>query len=128
MSAALRLVEAAGTPTMSPASLATPRSSMCPTLVPRAHVAPRPSSAGSLGTIPPSTQRSASFHPRESAATQLEAYNLLAIMRLNVEFLVSLLGNGAPTDALEALGDLHRTIDKLERRCASALTLRPVSA
>jgi hypothetical protein len=65
------------------------------------------------------TQRSATFHPRGSGATQLEAYNLLAIMRLNVEFLESVLGNGAPAVAFEAFDDLHRAIDRLERRCAA---------
>ena len=94
---------------------------MCPTLVPRARASQRPATPG---TIPPMTQRSAtlaSLHPRGSAATQLEAYNLLAIMRMNVEFLVSLLGNGAEPVALEALEDLRRTIDRLERRCAAVL-------
>jgi hypothetical protein len=72
------------------------------------------------------TQRSAtlaSLHPppRGSAATQLEAYNLLAIMRMNVEFLVTRLQNGGDPTALEALADLHRTIDRLERRCAGVL-------
>ncbi len=124
MSAALRLLDPAGTPTMSPASLATPRSSMCPTLVPRARASQGPAAVASPGTIPPMTQRSAtlaSLRPRGSGATQLEAYNLLAVMRMNVEFLVSLLGNGAAPEALEALEDLRRTIDRLERRCASAL-------
>jgi hypothetical protein len=121
MSAALRLVEPAGTPTMSPASLATPRSSMSPTLVPRARISQRPVNAEPLGTIPPMTQRSATFHPRGSGATQLEAYNLLAVMRLNVDFLQSLLGGAAPPVALEALEDLHRMIDRLEHRCVAAL-------
>ncbi len=117
MSAALRLVDPAGTPTMSPASLGTPRSSMCPTLVPRARLSQRPSSSPSLGTIPPMTQRSATLHPRGSGPTQIEAYNQLALMRMNVDFLVSLLGDGGPSPALEALDDLHRIIDRLERRC-----------
>lgn len=124
MSAALRLVDPVGTPTMSPASLATPRSSMYPTLVPRARVSQRPSSPASPGTMPPTTQRSAtlaSLRPRGSSVSQLEAYNLLAVMRMNVEFLVSVLGDGAEPVALEALDDLRRTIDRLERRCAAAL-------
>ena len=124
MSAALRLVDSGGTPTLSPTSLGTPRSSMCPTLVPRAHDSQRPSIPASPGTIPPMTQRSAtlaSLHPRGSAATQHEAYNLLAVMRMNVEFLVSVLESGADPAALEALDDLHRTIDRLERRCAGVL-------
>ena len=124
MSAALRLVEPVGTPTLSPASLATPRSSMCPTLVPRARVSQGPSTPEAPGTIPPVTQRSAtlaSLRPRGSSVSQLEAYNLLAVMRMNVEFLVDVLGDGAAPVALEALEDLRRTIDRLERRCATAL-------
>lgn len=124
MSTALRLVDPVGTPTMSPASLATPCSSMYPTLVPCARASQRPSSRESSGTIPPTTQRSAtlaSLRPRGSSVSQLEAYNLLAVMRMNVEFLVAVLGNGAELVALEALEDLRRTIDRLERRCATAL-------
>lgn len=124
MSAALRLVDPRGTPTMSPASIGTPRSSMCPTLVPRARVSQRPPAND---TVPPMTQRSATLHPRGSGATQLEAYNLLAVMRMNVEFINTLLGDEAPTAALEALDDLQRTIDRLERRCASML-VGPVAA
>ena len=125
MSGALRRVDAErNIPTMSPASLGTPRSSMCPTLVPRARVSQGPSTPEAPGTIPPVTQRSAtlaSLRPRVSCATQLEAYDLLAVMRMNVEFLVSVLGNRAEPVALEALEDLRRTIDRLERRCAAAL-------
>lgn len=124
MSAALRLVDSGGTPTLSPTSLGTPRSSMCPTLVPSARDTRRPATLELPRTIPPQTQRSAtlaSLQPRGSGATQLEAYNLLAIMRMNVEFLVFLLGSGAEPVALEALEDLRRTIDRLERRCAVAL-------
>ena len=89
----------------------------------------RPALGKSLGTIPPMTQRSATFHPRGSGATQHETYNLLAIMRLNVEFLESVLGNGAPPVAFEAFDDLHRAIDRLERRCTAALPpLAPVPA
>jgi hypothetical protein len=94
---------------------------MCPTLVPRARASQRPSGTEATATIPPMTQRCATFLPRVSGATQHEAYNLLAIMRLNVEFLESLLGKGAPLVAAEAFDDLHRAIDRLERRCASAL-------
>jgi hypothetical protein len=124
MSAALRLVDPKCTPTMSPASLATPRSSMCPTLVPRARASQRPAGE-SLGTIPPMTQRSATSQPRGSGATQLEAFNLLAIMRLNVEFLESLVGDDAPAVAFEAFDDLHRAIDRLERGCATAFPAPP---
>lgn len=70
------------------------------------------------------TQRSAtlaSLRPRGPNAAQLEAYNLLALMRMNVEFLESALGSGAEPVVHEALHDLHRTIDRLERRCAAAL-------
>jgi hypothetical protein len=70
------------------------------------------------------TQRSAtlaSLRPRGSGATQREAYNLLAVMRMNVDFLVAVLGPGAAPEALEALDDLHHTIDRLEHRCAAAL-------
>jgi hypothetical protein len=124
MSAALRLVDPVGLPTLSPASLATPRSSLRPTLVPRALAMAPPSLRESFETQPPLTQRSATVLPRGAGGgTQLEAYNLLAVMRLNVDFLESLLANGAPVDALEAFADLHRSIDRLELRCASLLPI-----
>jgi hypothetical protein len=91
---------------------------MCPTLVPRARLSHRPAAGEPRGSVAPMTQRSATFVARGSGATQLEAFNLLAIMRLNVEFLESMLGTSAPAVALEAIDDLHRALDLLERRAA----------
>ena len=99
MSRALRLVDVA------PSSRAT----VIPTLT------------GSCATEPPATQRSATVHPRFEAATRHEAANLLAVMRLNLDFLQSLLQGQASGLAAGAVADLHQTIDRLERRlCASA--------
>lgn len=125
MSAALRLVELvepACAPTLSPSSLAAPRSSMCPTLLPRALGTQRPANDESFETQP-MTQRSATLAPRGFGPAQHETYNALAVMRMNVEFLESILGNGAPEVAHEAFHDLHRSIDRLERRCAAGLPL-----
>jgi hypothetical protein len=127
MSAALRLVdfvEPACAPTLSPPSLAAPRSSMCPTLLPRALGTQRPANDDeSFETHPPMTQRSATLSPRGFGPAQHDTYDALAIMRMNVEFLESLLGIGAPAVAHEAFHDLHRSIDRLERRCAAGVPL-----
>jgi hypothetical protein len=85
----------------------------CRTLLPT-RVAP--------ATEQPSTQRSATVHPRFEMAARIEAKNLVAVMRLNVDFLGSLLGPELPSGAREALREIHVTIDRLERRFGSART------
>jgi hypothetical protein len=124
VSAALRLVELTRStaPTLSPASLATARPSfrpsMRPTLVPSSRATVIPSLTGSFATVPPSTQRSATVHPRFEAVARHEVSNLVAVLRANVEFLASLLSGAPPAMAASALDDLHETIDRLERRFA----------
>jgi hypothetical protein len=125
MSAALRIVELARstTPTMSPASLAAARPSfrpsMRPTLVPSSRATVSPTLTASFGTLPPSTQRSATCHPRFEAVARHEVTNLLCVLRANVEFLESLLRGEPSAMAASALVDLHETIDRLERRFAT---------
>jgi hypothetical protein len=125
MSAALRIVELTRStaPTMSPASLATARPSfrpsMRPTLVPSSRATVIPTLTGSCGTLPPSTQRSATVHPRFEAVARHEVTNLLCILRANVEFLESLLRGEPSNMAASALDDLHATIDRLEGRFAA---------
>lgn len=123
MSAALRLVDLAMSmaPTMSPAPLASTRPPFVPTLVPRSCPTLLPGRA-MRRSEPPSTQRSATVHPRAELAARLEASNLLAVMRLNIDFLESLLGDALPPCACEAVRDIHAVIDRLEQRIGSAGT------
>lgn len=136
MSAALRLIELSElaalnrstAPTMSPASLASARPSfrpsMRPTLVPTSRATVLPTLTGSSATEPPLTQRSASVQPRFDAAARHEITNLISVVRMNVDFLESLLHRETAPMALSALDDIHQTIDRLERVLAGAPGLR----
>jgi hypothetical protein len=120
MSAALRLVDLAMSmaPTMSPAPLTSARQTFRPTLVPSSCPTLLPTSAARATELP-STQRSATVHPRIEMAARLEAKNVLAVMRLNVELLESLLGGELAPAARDAMQDLHTSIDRLEQRFGS---------
>ena len=89
--------------------------SMRPTLVPssRATGSPR-----SFVPEPPATQRSASIHPRFEAVARQEAKHLVAIMRQSVQVLRELVDDGS-TVAVDAMDDIHRTLDRLEHRIGS---------
>jgi len=114
MSAALRLVE----------PLPSTRPSMRPTLVPpRPPTAPPMSVAGVRATEPPTTQRSATVHPRVEAAARADAMNLIAVLRMNADFLGSLLRGNATPMALATLEELHVGIDRLEDRVAGSLAV-----
>ena len=120
MSAALRLVDLAMSmaPTIAPQRLEASRPtfrptivpSLCPTLLPARRVSEAPS-----------TQRSATVHPRLELAARIEAKNMLSVMRLNVDFLESLLGAELPAHARDAVREIHTTIDRLEQRFESPL-------
>lgn len=126
MSAALRLVDrgeidSSSRPTFRPSR---------PTLVPSLAPSERPTlSPMSLlrQTESPATQRSATIHPRLELAAREEARNLLAVLRLNAEFLGTLMSSGQPSSIalFDALDDLQSGIDSLERRFASSSPLRP---
>jgi hypothetical protein len=125
MSAALRFVEwtRSTAPTMSPPVLSSARTSfhpsLRPTLVPSSRTTISPTLTGSAATLPPSTQRSATVHPRFAASARHDVVNLLAVLRSNVGFLESLLhGQPSPTTA-SAVDELYETIDRLERRVAA---------
>ena len=122
MSAALRLVELvemdrSTAPTMSPASLAaarpTLRPSMRPTLVPSSTATIHPFRRN---TEAPPTQRSATIHPLFDDAARQDAQNLLAVMRVNIEFLAATLHDETSPLAIDALVDIHESITRLERR------------
>jgi hypothetical protein len=124
MSAALRLVDVSVWPSFARSSM---RPSMRPTLVPTFVSSSRPTVipnlTGSFATEPPSTQRSATVHPRHETASRQEATNLLCVMRLNLDFLQSLLHGQSSALAATTLADLNETIDRLEERLgASACT------
>jgi hypothetical protein len=123
MSAALRLVDLAMSmaPTVSPAPLTSAHPSLPPPTGPSSCRTLLPTSA-TRATELPSTQRSATVHPRAELAARLEAKNLIAVMRLNVDFLASLLGEGLEPCARDAVRDLHTTIDRLEHRFVSSRT------
>jgi hypothetical protein len=134
MNRALRLVDVSisNAPATSPAPLSTlyptvgyaMRSSMSPsrrpTYAPTSRATVIPTLTGSFATEPPATQRSATVHPRFEAAARHEATSLLAVMRLNLDFLQSLLHGQAAGLAVTALADLHQTIDRLERRLGAS--------
>lgn len=134
MSCALRLVDVSisNAPSTSPAPLSTlyptvgystrpsMRPSRRPTFAPSSRATVIPTLTGSFATEPPVTQRSATVHPRFEAAARHEATNLLAVMRLNLDFLQSLLQGQASALAVTALADLHQTIDRLERRLGAS--------
>ncbi len=111
-----------GYPTMPsmPVTRAPMSPSTRPTFTPTSRTTVLPALTGSSATEPPTTQRSATTHPRFDAAARHEATNLLAVMRLNVDFLESLLREHASALAVSAVDDLHQTIDRLERRLGGA--------
>ena len=116
MSAALRLVE----PYFSP------RPSMRPTLVPAPSPTAPPMSVGMLrsrDSEAPSTQRSATVHPRVEAAARADAMSLIAVLRMNADFLASLLRGNAPPMALATLEELYLGLDRLEDRMAGSLSI-----
>jgi len=65
---------------------------------------------------PPATVRAAALPSRGATRADQETYDVLTAMKVNLEFLQSLLSNGdAPALALDALDDLERGIARLER-------------
>ena len=117
MSAVLRLVDdrdaqSTSRPPMGPTLVP----SLAPTLYPRG-VATLPAARQ---TESPSTQRSATVHPRMQSAAREEAQNLLAVMRMNADFLAVLLADSPSTVAREALDELQSGIARLEARFASS--------
>lgn len=132
MSPALRLVEVeiSTAPETSPAPVSTlyptlgsarpsMRASKRPTFSPSSRATVVPTLTGSFATDPPTTQRSATVHPRFEAAARQEATNLLAVMRLNLDFVQSLLEGEALDLSVGALADLHQAIDRLQCRLAA---------
>lgn len=123
MSSLLRLVELEPSlvSTLSPAPLSsirpslrpTIRASLLPTLVPSSRSTLDASRARSTDT--PTTQRSATMPPRFEPATRHDAYSLLAAIRLNMDFLESLLGDHTSSQAAEVLADIHLAINRIER-------------
>jgi hypothetical protein len=120
MSAALRLVEVSIRPSIRPSM----RPSVRPTFVPTSRATVIPNLTGSFATEPPSTQRSATVHPRFETASRQEATNLLCVMRLNLDFLESLLQGQASALAATALADLNETIDQLAHRLGASASRR----
>jgi hypothetical protein len=117
MTAALRLVDdldanASFRPSMRPTLVP----SLAPTLYPRGV----PTLPAARPTEAPTTQRSATVHPRVETAARQEAQNLLAVMRMNAEFLAALLADSPSTVAREALDELQSGIARLEARFSSA--------
>ncbi|MDB4941431.1 MAG: hypothetical protein JWP97_965 [Labilithrix sp.] len=103
------------------------RPSLRPTLVPTSGASWEPTSDTHLkrADAAPPTQRSAHLDPRVEAAARAEAYSLLAVMRMNADFLGTLIGGSDSMVAREALGDLQRGIDRLERRFALSGSILP---
>jgi hypothetical protein len=124
MSAALRLVDRAEIDSSTRPTFRPSR----PTLVPALAPSERPT-LGPMSllrqTEAPATQRSATVHPRLELAAREEAQNLLAALRLNAELLGTLMSSGESSSIarFDALDDLQRGIDSLERRFASRLPL-----
>lgn len=90
-----------------------PRSSLRPTLIP-------PPRSTRHATHPPMTMRSATVPLRGSAAKRVEAYDLVAVTRLKLDFLESLVSEGVANVARQALDRLHHGLDSLEERCADS--------
>ena len=111
MNRALHLVDVSIS--VAPDSSPAPLSTMVPTL--RA----RTVSSSSYATEPPPTQRCVTSHPRYETAARHEATNLLAVMRLNLDFLQTLLHGESAGLAASAISDLHQTVDRLERGLGS---------
>ena len=127
MTAALRLVLTTMPP---PALLPSPgrtdyRPSTRPTLVPDSRPTTPTSATVRVEEDSPPTQRSASIPTRADVAARQEAYSLLAVMRMNADFLSTLIEGGGSPVAREALEDLQRGIDRLERRFALSKTVLP---
>ena len=117
MTAALRLVDDHDArPTFRPSLRPTLVPSLVPTLYPRG-VATLPAARH---TEAPATQRSATVHPRLETAARQEAQNLLAVMRMNAEFLSGLLAESTSVVAHEALDELQSGIARLEARFSSS--------
>ncbi len=104
---------------MWPSTRPSMRPSIRPTFAPSSRATVIPALTGSFATEPPTTQRSATVHPRFEAIARHEAISLLAVLRLNIDFLQSLLQGQASALAATALADLHQTIDRLEGRVGS---------
>ena len=130
MNRALRLVDVSisNAPESSPAPLSTmiptlaytTLASIRPTLSPSTRATVRPALTGSAATEPPPTQRCVTSHPRIETAARHEATNLIAVMRLNLDFVQTLLHGSAAGLAVSAVSDLHQTIDRLERLLGAA--------
>ena len=117
MSAALRLAsDLDARPTFRPSMRPPLVPSLVPTLYPRG-VATLPAARH---TDAPTTQRSATVHPRLETAAREEAQSLLAVMRMNAEFLSALLADTTSVVAHEALDELQRGIARLEARFSSS--------
>lgn len=80
-----------------------------------------PSLAPSV-TEPPTTQRSATAHPRLDA-DHGETRHIVAVMRMNLDFLASLDHGGSPL-ARGAVQDIQHNLERLERRFAVAARRR----
>ncbi len=128
MNRALRLVDVSiSTAPESPAPLSTmvptlaytTLASLRPTLSPSTRATVRPALTGSSATEPPPTQRCVTSHPRFETAARHEATNLVAVMRLNLDFVQTLLHGSSAGLAVGAISDLHQTIDRLERLLGS---------
>jgi len=117
MTAALRLVpDLDARPTFRPSARPTLAPSLVPTLYPRGV----PTLPAARKTESPTTQRSATVHPRVETAARQEAQNLLAVMRMNAQFLADLLADSPSTVAREALEELQSGIARLEARFSSS--------
>lgn len=126
MSAALRQIDVSIWPSFTSASMGSSlrsslRPSLLPTLVPSPRATVIPNLTGSFATEPPSTQRSATVYPRHETASRQEATNLLCVMRLNLDFLQSLLLGQSSALAATALADLNETVDRLEQRLGATV-------
>lgn len=127
MSAALRIVELDRNEasTLTPASMEQAISTRKAAVPHSAETASAPSSK-SQDALPdergwafseaPSTQRCATVQTSAPKALSRDARNLLTVARLNVEFLAAQLHGQLPKSALEALEDLHESIERLERK------------
>jgi hypothetical protein len=109
-------------PTLSPGPLVSAGQTLGPafrpTLAPAACPTLLPTRAARL-TETPSTQRSATTHPRlELATTRMEARSLVDELRATLGHLEALLGDALPPGAHEAVRDLHSTLEYLDRRVA----------
>lgn len=100
MSAALRLFDPM-----------TSSSSLRPTLAPANDTVPPTTRSTEL----PATQRSADAPSQVVVEPRTEVQKMLSVMKLNAEFLRSLVTTGMPSSAQEALRDLEQDIERLEK-------------